>query len=378
MNHVMRFSSLLMLTTVAATLSLPSIGCGAAADEDSDTSTNDLGAPIDCSNPPPLGLTPAQRKWVKFRPGHYYYYGGTDVAKPLADIEGTDVAGVLLRYEWAQLESTPDAYDFSAIESDLAATVAKTKRFAIMLSWKYTAPPAYLAAYATSASPYRFPLTGGTDGWLTNLGNGQIAGRFTKLVAALAAKFDSTPGFVGVVYPETSLSATLSKPQEDAYFANLAKIDRASACYFRHTPITQLTNFPVGHLNTLIQGNFVPGQVGLGGPDTFLGDVTLDAPGRLYDYLDQVAGTLPIMMFAQGRDFAYASKKNIDDDVPDGLDFATSITLHGAKAVSLHANYVFWRPLGGYRSEFLTQARDHLLPPVSTACPSVYGNACLK
>src|SRR3954466_2747793 len=85
-----------------------------------------LAAPVEAATSAGPGGCPAPGAPVsealrKFHPGHYVSVGRAELPNGLAGVVSKGVAGVQMRYRWAQLEPEEGQYQFGAVARDLEA-----------------------------------------------------------------------------------------------------------------------------------------------------------------------------------------------------------------------------------------------------------------
>jgi hypothetical protein len=341
---------------------------------------------VNCYSATQPPLTTAQRGSVKFFPGHYVAVAGGPASKSLADaITETkslpSVVGYQKRYVWADLETDKDQYNLTQIQKDLDAAQAAGKKLAIMILFKYksstggNAMPSYLAKMGDGDYFYTLGAEGAgpaNAGYLAKFKQAWVVDRFNHLSSALK-RFDSHPALAAVLFNETALGLSLATEEADAHYAGLMKADRAAACFFRQTPVIQLTNFPKRLLASMTS-DYMKYGIAFGGPDTFLNDPELAGAGQVYTFYPIVEAKIPIGVLVAGSNYRYYNHQDFLQDHPHNLSADDSVRQLAAFAKDkLKANYIFWKrdaSTDPYYVAFLNRAKNRTLPALDRNCPS--------
>jgi hypothetical protein len=320
---------------------------------------------------------------VKFYTGHYVGIGGgmtsTNLADTLEEVKGLPaVAGIMKRYEWADLEVAKDDYRFGQIQSDLDAAQAKGKKLAIMIMYKFGNPlPAYLASMENG--DYFYTLGGAgtgpySTGKLAKFENPWVVDRFLLFINALK-RFDSHPALAAVIYPETAMGFDMSTVNAAGFYEGIKRIDRVTACLFRATPIFQLTNFPVKYIDGLIR-NEIKFGAGFGVADVMPADTSLTKPGAAYSYFPLANGTVPTSAIIAGSNYRYDSHEDFKNGIENGLSYDDSVHRLGAYAAeTLHTNFIWWKrdsAADKYYQAVLKALANGSLPTPANVCPSMF------
>lgn len=217
---------------------------------------------------------------VKWHPGHYaetQSYGRIpdSVIADIAHVAA--IRGVTQRYNWSTLEPQRGAYDFSAIDADLARLRPHGKRLIVLFmdrSWSGNSSahlPAYLANEAGTNGVFNHPIYGvGASIWKDS-----IMDRMIALSAALAARFDREPLFEGMRFEEITPGMTPGKAGVPGDYAVLDMIRQwnrlatAAKAQWKRTNVFLNTNTLGGVAGPLeiIEHAWQVGGVGVGGPD---------------------------------------------------------------------------------------------------------------
>lgn len=225
----------------------------------------------------------------------------------------SDIDGVQVVYNWKALEPRKDVYDFSAIESDLAATAALGKKLFIQIQDRFFSPDARnVPAYLLSDPEYDGGLVAQVDnagegktgyGWAAMEWNAAVRHRYQMLLAALGARFDGR--VFGINLPETSIDIDIKRAAGfscDGYFAAEMENLAVAAKAFPRSHVVQYVNFwpcewdnDHRYMERLFAYAAASG-VGLGGPDVI--------PNRkaqmknAYPFFHQYKGKLSLVAMA--------------------------------------------------------------------------------
>jgi hypothetical protein len=332
---------------------------------------------------------------VKWHPGHYVALGAaagdylvTNTFKEVAALP--NVRGVMMRYQWRDIETGRGVYDFSRVDRDLNLARAAGKQLFITISTKAfqagaRALPDYLHTAEYGGGVYRIRISGkdstgseATTGENIALYEASVRDRLIALARALGRRYNAQNNFEGIAYNETALGQAvvpLTEAQKAGFFANLAQVDAATRQAFPNTVVMQFINFPKPYMPGLVSSMLDAG-VALGGPDTFLNDSTLEASA--YPLYDGVAGKLPLGPSVQAENYVttYQFGPYAPPAVTDLYAFARG---------RLHGNYLFWSktltpPLIPY-DNVLKMFRSATFPQdaaggLNTACPTLF-TACV-
>ncbi|MDZ5460930.1 beta-galactosidase [Azohydromonas lata] len=345
------------------------------------------------AKPLSAGLASGQR--VKWNPGHYIALSRRDdasVIQALKEIQRfPQVKGLLLRYNWRQMEPRKGDYQFSGIDRDIQLARAYGKRVFIMVETKafragVRAVPDYMHTGEYDGGAYKIRINakstlGSSDTYGENaaLHNSKVRDRLIALTTALGRRYNANNSVEGVAFNETAMGRTLqplSRKQTDAFFDNLAQVDTATRRAFPNTVVLQFVNFPAPYMPGLVE-NMIRSSVGVGGPDTFLNDHDLNRV--TYPLYDRARGKVPIGPSVQPENY-FARSHNGPHSPPSVKE------LHAFAQNRLHANYLFWsrtliRPLMPY-NQVLRMFQSEAFPRdgsggLNSDCPSNLG-ACVK
>jgi hypothetical protein len=288
---------------------------------------------------------------VKWNPGHYIALGRRDqdtVLKALAEIKPyPQVKGLLLRYEWSQLETSKGVYDFTRIDRDQGLAQAAGKRLWIMVGTKVftaggRAVPDYMHTAEYEGGAYKILIAardalGSNERYGENaaLHNANVRDRLIALTTALGERYNRHNAFEGITFNETAMGQTavpLTPEQRTGYFNNLAAVDAATKRAFPNTVVMQFINFPKPYMPGLIT-NMVNNKVALGGPDILLEDPDLTT--NIYPLYDMAKGKVPVGPSVQPENYLTTTQNGVHN--PPSID-----ALYNFGRTRLSANYLFW------------------------------------
>jgi hypothetical protein len=177
------------------------------------------------------------RKWA---PGHWitvgnssgrrgtYYKQTGGATTDLLRLTG--VRGIQLRYDWKDLEPTPNTFDFGPVKS----SYADTERSIRADLWRCAQAGSLLIAFIEDKSFDGAHITptdlrgaayeqawvnGNNTGYCAARWNSTIVSRWGALIEALGAAFDSDPNFHGIAFPETATSLSSTALTASSYSA---------------------------------------------------------------------------------------------------------------------------------------------------------------
>jgi hypothetical protein len=290
---------------------------------------------------------PAAGRTIKWNPGHYAVVG-TNAGPAMVDqlLSETKnfpwVKGLVLRTSWPELETSKGQYDFSVIDADLQKVAAAGKRVFIMVGTKSfsvddKAVPEYLRSAEYGGGAYRIAIRRGGYGENAAIYNSKVADRLQALYQAIGNRYNLENTVEGVLFNETALGMAtqpLTPAQQKAQFDNMARVNVAARSAFANTTMIQYINSPMEYVPQLwktMQAN----EVGVGGPDVFLNDKTLN---KLLPSYASAAGDVPIGVQVEAHSYSSSSH--------DGGYAPPAVTaLYAFARDRMKANYIFWTPI---------------------------------
>jgi hypothetical protein len=339
---------------------------------------------------------------MKWHPGHYMgsaettrSMGGETAAKRYEQslVNGDkNVVGWLGRYLWDILEPTPNNYDFSQIDADLAA-LGPGKRLMIFVGTGYS-PSLHLPKYVVNDPTYGpSPVAGQYGYWTIFSGSGNQAAtwrpavmkRLIALYRALGARYDSNPMVEAIVDgDETGMSLDRGSDfSASDYRTQYAALDAALAAAWPTTNRVIEVNYTAGGIQSsadMIQTAYV-NKVAMGGPDIF--GYSFSGPQPNYIWGQGVfigtSGTSP------GTDYRGRMPILHEIQMPEltgGLGLYTPADIYQQADGVLNVSHMIWTYVGGTASgnwsggSNSVQAVIDSKPVTHTACPAVYAGAC--
>lgn len=307
---------------------------------------------------------------------HYVFFGmDRERIREASFLNARAFEGAQLKYTWRELEPEPDAYDFSALRSDLAFLAAHGKRLFLQLQDATFSPtamavPKYLKSdprYHGGADP-QYSIPGDDDrraviaGWVARRWDPAVQKRFWKLFAGLGREFDGK--IEGINLAETAVEfGTTGKlfpkgftPERyrDATLENMAALKRVflkstTLLYANFMPVEWLPQNDRGYLRSVYR-RAAELHLGVGGPD-----LLPFKPGQMhhsYPLIRAFRGA-PKGIAVQDGNYELVNPKTGKRITIAGLiDFARSY---------LQVDYVFWCTQEPYYSKelipFLSGAR---------------------
>lgn len=244
----------------------------------------------------------AQRK---FHPGHYVSVGRAELPNGIASVVSKGVAGVQMRYRWADLEPAQDQYQFAGIARDLeAARKAGVQLVALIEDKSFNGEqptPGYLQAKTVQNH---------NRGYTALRWDPLVGERLRQLVAKLGAQFDCDPNFEGVGFQETSpsldehaLDAAGYTPEK--YRDALIGLLRSSAASLPRSRVFWYMNFLPGNQRYIgeIADAVVGSGVVMGGPDVLPDNRALEK--RVYPFYEEYRGKLKLFCSMQHNSFRH-------------------------------------------------------------------------
>ena len=332
--------------------------------------------------------TPVVTTPVKWHPGHYYTLLGHGknsdwyLSQVYKELKATPaLKGVQIRYDWAELETSPGVYNFYPIVKRLSELSAIGKRLVVVIQMKSFGDgeivPDYLLAdvpYGGGIFKYQSSNTA-EQGSNIKLWNPAVYERMAALIRALGNRFNSHDYFEGIGLTETVLGqpiVPITATQLDTYYDNLLKLQQEMRHSFPNTVTFQFANYPRPLLTSFVP-SLVQMGAGLGGPDVFLEEPGLHYtkdPKGVYHYYAPLSGVVPLTPSVMPG--------NYRNTKVDGTGYEpTPLQLLQFARDELKANYIFWHRLPENKSEVLQMLnwdaqRTRPAGGLQTACPSTF------
>jgi hypothetical protein len=326
-----------------------------------------------------IGMSSANAQGVKFHPGHYVMLlTGESWSQHLTRIDqlGKEpaIAGVMIRINWANLETSKGVYNFAEIDSYLKRLKAQPTKKRLMLvvmerRFGGTSAAGIVPKYLTTESRYNGGLAKTKVGYVARLWEKPVMDRLIELHQAIGARYDDDMYFEGVSSEESTLSlspvpAGYSSAALGAQWTRFASYTRAAMPQSNVLVMTNwigstsvmgaLTQSLVAPRAGVNSSNIIPKDLNLG-QEVWTGVYGADYRGRLAIgnavETAELGGSAGNYTPKQLNDFAYGTLKT---------------------------NYVFWiynTWMGTSAQRWSTGILPFLRtkPPVRTNCPTSYG-----
>jgi len=166
------------------------------------------------------------------------------------DLGFTGNHGVLMRYDWSEVEPTKDNYDFTRMDADYAQCLARGIQWCPMIVVKKfdgsNPAPAYLSAYVASS---------GSTVMLWRWNSAVVQARWAAMMAAFGTRYNGCPNLEGLVTQETANDVNLTGTgySEEIYFNALCAEHDAIQLYIPDHPHIAFQNFM--HASTIAIGD---------------------------------------------------------------------------------------------------------------------------
>lgn len=214
---------------------------------------------------------------------HFVYFArNRDGIKDHPLLKHDAFAGAQIMYQWAEIETARDQYDFSKIEADIAYLKRHNKKLFIQLQDttfypQFQAAPSYLLSEEFDGGVVEQRSDKGVpEGWAVKRWNPKVRQRFALLLKAMGEKLDGR--IEGINLQETALNVSQDQDSSFTYtgYAEAIKANmHALKKGFPKSTTLQYANFmpgewlpweDEGYLKSVYQYGEEIG-VGLGGPD---------------------------------------------------------------------------------------------------------------
>ncbi|HCC46983.1 MAG TPA: hypothetical protein DEQ38_02525 [Elusimicrobia bacterium] len=285
-------------------------------------------------------------------PVNFLYTGSDDLGRIRKIIERADIAGVQIVYNWKDLETGKDKYDFAQIEKDLAFLGRLNKKLFMQVQDRFFRPEARnVPRYLLEEPQYGGGLAAQVDnpgeglpagsGWVAQHWNPEVRLRYQKLLQALGKQFDGR--VYGVNLPETSADIDIKRDKTgftcDKYFSAELENLKAAKGAFKKSYVVQYVNFwpcewenDHNYMGRLFEFAAKNGA-GLGGPDIVPGKKA--QMKNSYPFFNRYKGKLRLVAMAvQEPTLTYTNPKTKKPFTKEEFrDFARNY---------LGADIIFW------------------------------------
>jgi len=275
-----------------------------------------------------------------YHPGHYVALNRweSDEAK-VAALQYSGVKGGQVRYQWKELETSFDTYDFSLVEHHLSLAKSQGRRLVIIIVDKTffnneKATPAYLHN--------KFTVANKPGGWTSVRWAPYVVTRYNKLLRRLGERFDSDPYFEGVSFqesahgiPDATLAALDYTPEK--YRDALINMLGSAATHFPSSQVFWFMNFLEGKTPYIVDiaEAVAPLGVAMGGPDILPDDYHLNK--QTYSFYEQFKDRMTLFGSVQNNSY-----RHLHADKSRPTKYWTPKELFFFARDQLHVNYVFW------------------------------------
>lgn len=282
------------------------------------------------------GKYPAKVRPANFNPGFYAYQNGDNISGLLNSIDGVSAfAGVVRGYEWSDLETAKNTYDFSKINKDIAALSSKGLQLIILVRMKrFNAGEPYTPGYMHRDQSYGggpkyygvFPgktnASGIVTSWLPAVWNSNVLSRIDKLYAALGAKYANNTTVEGVFLHETAWRGPVAKTYSgytmEKWLNGFKSMALSAKAAFPQKSVLQAINY--SNFDVLEFADWcVDNGIGLAGPDIALGP-DYGGLASYYAKYSEHHNTVPSAPNVQWHNYTRATVKEMYDFVIDELN----------------------------------------------------------
>lgn len=281
----------------------------------------------------------------KFHPGHYISVITGSQANILDAIGSPThrigVQGIQKRYDWIDLETSLDVYDFTEIKNDLDLMATEGKHLVVFITDKSFVDHNPLPLYLQSE--YSLPLSPTSKsgvGFISKRWDPYVISRFKALFKKLGEEFDKHPAFEGIALQESSLgidSATLTAHYytPEKYRDALISILMDAAQSLPTSQVFWYMNFITGHNSYLadVASAVASAGVAMGGPDILPEEAALVRVA--YPYYGQFKDKMILFGSMQNDSYAELRAGSTTEYWPMNEMFLFARD-------NLHVKYIFW------------------------------------
>jgi len=275
----------------------------------------------------------------KYNPGHYVRLTHFDDAYEMEKVAKPGVVGFKRKYDWNELETAKDVYDFSAVREDIEHAANLGRQYVLMVGDKtfdsVNPMPGYLKGGAYVAKNRKGGYT--ALRWKTYVNE-----RYNKLLRKLGEEFDGHPAFEGITITESALSLSESVLNNHGYTASkyrnalLKSINTAVAATPNSRVFWYMNYLPRGRaMLDEIAREAAKKDVVLSGPDLLPDSNELQ--DMVYPLYNKMLGRMPMSISVQ---FDSYSHNHADRSKP--TKYWTMNQLFGYAKNQLKVSYIFW------------------------------------
>lgn len=292
----------------------------------------------------------------KINPGHYMrleFWQRNNLATYLGNLcAEPSTTGMLLRYWWNWIETTPGSFDFSLIDADIAFIKANSdKQIIIGVNNKSFDLSDNMMPSDIDSAPYTFEAYSGgePDGWNCCWWNSTVRTRFIELLRQLAVRYDDDPRVEGILTQETATGLNTDEIDTynytvQGYIDGINEIYQEGSKFWKNSIYFAMNNFITqgnSELDEICQPH-APFGVGIGGPDILPGQTSLDAWNRIYGSLRRLPPTMLRWNSCQNDSHKYQGYNTSASNPPDGGKYWSPPDLVTFSRDSLGLEYIVW------------------------------------
>lgn len=285
----------------------------------------------------------------KFNPGHYATLESNYTMEELQELLKTQgLAGVQLRYAWASLETEKGEYDFSRIETALAAAANLKKHLIVFFvdksfqAGKRNTPEYLWEEYTIPSGRSR----NGERGFISKRYDDYVVERILALMGAMAKKFDDHPWFEGVSFQESAIGLTKENMEKYGYTPEkyrdaLIDILIGMKQRFKSSQVFWYMNFLEGGRAYIsdVAAAIAPHKILMGGPDILPDSKVLNK--MAYPFYEEFKDELLLFCSVQYDSYRH---QHADENAETTYWTLEEIYLWGRE--NLYIDYCFWNVPG--------------------------------
>jgi len=280
----------------------------------------------------------------KWNPGHYaqlpVLYNDANIEE-ISKIP--EIKGIMISYQWGNIEKKKGSYDFSRIRHDLDLLKARGKRLVLQIADKTyrselenaCVPPDMRTDSKYLGGQVSITLNTGRRGCIAKRWVPAVMDRLIALHHALGAQFDKEPFVEGIVTEESATSTAFTNgATARSYVDQLKRLGSALSTAYPSTLVAMQLNFRIEPHQAELVDHLYRNGIGFGGPDTSPLVKTSIVPTLSSAY----ARRTPILMAVNATHLTF-----YDDPIAEGIltlddvfDFAV------ADPAGINANHLFW------------------------------------
>jgi hypothetical protein len=254
-----------------------------------------------------------------------------------------EIKGIMISYQWGNLERENGVYDFSRIRHDLDLLRTRGKRLVLQVAdktYRSELVNACVPTYMRNDPKYlggqvAITLNTGRRGCIAKRWIPVVMDRFIALHKALGAQFDKEPFVEGIVTEESATSVAFTNGgTARSYVDQLKRLGSAMSTAYPSTLVALQLNFRIEPHQAELVDHLYRNGIGFGGPDTSPLVKTSVVPTLTSAY----AGRTPILMAVNATHLTF-----YDDPIAAGT-LTLDDVFHFAVAdpAGINADHLFW------------------------------------